>query len=80
METVKILLDSVLLTPGACLGALDVKMMCLESLLKDPQCMRFKLSQIPDNFKEQHNLQTLVDARGHVHARVDGALCGLAEA
>merc|ERR1711954_134307 len=42
METAKILLDSVPSTPGACFSALDVKMMHLESLLKDPQHMQFR--------------------------------------
>ena len=80
METVKILLNSVLSTPDACLSTLDAKMMHSESLLKDPQCMRFKLSQIPEDFQKQCNLHALVDTHGCVHARIDGALCGLAEA
>ena len=80
METVKIPLNSVLSTSGARLSTLDVKMMHLESLLKDPQHMRFKLSQIPDDFQRQCNLHALADGQGHVHAQIDGALCGLAEA
>ena len=80
METVKISLNSVLSTPGARLSTSDAKMMHLESLLKDPQCMRFKLSQIPEDFQKQCNLHALTDDQGHVCARIDGALCGLAEA
>lgn len=80
METVKILLNSVLSTPGARLSTLDVKMMYLESLLKDPQYMRFKLDQIPDDFQEQYNLHALADGQGYAYARIDGALYGLAEA
>ena len=79
METVKILLNSVLSTPGACLSTLDAKMMHLKSLLKDPQHMRFKLSQIPEDFQKQYNLQALADNQGYAYARIDGALYGLAE-
>ena len=66
METAKILLNSALSTPGARLSTSDVKMMHLESLLKDPQCMRFKLSQIPKDFQEQCHLHAPADDNGCV--------------
>ena len=60
IETIQILINSVSSTPNSCFGDLDVKIMHLESLLKDPQCMRFKLSQIADEFQQQHKLWKLV--------------------
>ena len=80
METIKIIVNSVLSTLGACLSTLDVKNMCLESLLKDPQHMRFKLNQIPEDFQQQCNLKSLVDSQGCAHACINGASHGLAEA
>ena len=49
-------------------GTPDVKNMCLESLLRDPQCMQFRLNQIPADFQQQHNLKEPADGQGCVRA------------
>jgi hypothetical protein len=47
IETTKLLINSVLSTPGARLGTIDISKFYIQNYLKDYQYMRFHISMIP---------------------------------
>ena len=56
--TVKLLLDSVMLTNGAKFFTLDIKNFYLNTPMDRFEYMRFKMEDIPDNVIEKYELKT----------------------
>ena len=58
----------------------DASNMYLESFLKEPQYVLFKLKQIPLSIQKEYELHKFVDEHGFVYARINKAWYGLKEA
>ena len=78
MTIIKCHWNSVISTPKAKYATGDAGNMYLESTLPKPQYVKFKYSEIPDDIKEQYDLQSLVH-NGYVYVRIDKAWYGLKE-
>ena len=78
--TVKLLLNSIISTPGAnCLG-LDLKDFYLNTPMDRPEFLRMKLSNFPEDVIEEYNLNKLVDKNGFLFIRVEKGMYGLPHA
>jgi hypothetical protein len=64
LDTIKILINSVLLTPGARMGAIDISNFYIHNNLKEYQYMRFHISMIPQEIIDEYNLNNIVDSDG----------------
>ena len=76
LETVKLVINSTISTPGARMFTGDVGNMYLYSLLKNPEYVRFKADQIPPNIIEKYNLTAKIH-NGYIYAKVKKAWYGL---
>ena len=76
METFKILLNSVISTKGARMCTGDISNMYLESILAEPEYVRFRVDLIPPKIIEYYNLQSKIQ-NGFVYARIKKAWYGL---
>jgi hypothetical protein len=56
LELIKLLLNSVLSRKGARFSTIDLKNFYLDTLMPDPEYVRIKLSDIPDEFIKEYNL------------------------
>ena len=56
-EACKILLDSVLSRKGARFSTIDLQDFYLDTPMKDPEYVRIKVSDIPEEFIKEYNLQ-----------------------
>jgi hypothetical protein len=63
LDTTKILINSVLSTPGARMGAIDISNFYIHNDLKEYQYMRFHISMIPQEIIDEYNLQDIVTSR-----------------
>lgn len=61
---VKLLLDSVVSTPGAKFLGRDLTDFYLNTPMKDPEFMRMKLSYLSKNVIQHYNLRDIVDING----------------
>jgi len=62
IETTKILFNSILSTPGARLGTIDISNFYILNYLKDFQYMRFHISMIPQEIVDEYNLKDIMEA------------------
>ena len=69
--TVKLLLDSVVSTPGATFLGLDLKDFYLNKPMDIPEFIRMKLDNFPEDVINENNLMEKVDAKGYVILRVE---------
>jgi hypothetical protein len=79
LDTTKILINSVLSTPGARTGAIDISNFYIHNDLKEYQYMRFHISMIPQEIIDEYNLQDIVDSDGWCYAEIRKAMYGLKE-
>ena len=77
--TAKLLLNSVVSTPGAKFLGLDIKNMYLHSGLPDPEYMRIPQELIPDEIIQQYNLQDYFH-NGYLYCKIQKGLYGLPQA
>ena len=75
--TVKLLLNSVISTPGAKFMTMDISDFYLMTPLKRKEYLRMKLSNMPDAIQNQYNLKELATADGHVYLAVKRGMYGL---
>jgi hypothetical protein len=78
LDTTKLLINSVLSTPGARMGAIDISNFYIHNNLKDYQYMRFHISMIPQEIIDEYNLQDIVED-GWCYAEIRKAMYGLKE-
>jgi hypothetical protein len=64
IETTKLLINSVLSTPGARLGTINISNFYIQKYLKDYQYMRFHISMIPQETIDEYNLTDIMEADG----------------
>ena len=65
--TIKLLLDSIVSTPGAKFMTIDVQFFYLNMSMEHRDYMRMKLSNLPADFVKQYNLQAKVTKYGYVY-------------
>ena len=79
LVTMKLLLNSVLSTPGARFMTIDIKNFYLETKLKDKQYMVLPLDLIPNEIIEKYNLNDIAH-NGNVYMQINKGIYGLKEA
>ena len=75
----KLLLNSVLSTPGARFMTIDIKNFYLETKLKDKQYMVLPLDLIPNEIIEKYNLNDIAH-NGNIYMQINKGIYGLKEA
>jgi Reverse transcriptase (RNA-dependent DNA polymerase) len=80
LDTIKILLNSVVSTPGAKFCTADITNFYLNTPMEREEYVRIAINLIPPEIIKEYNLMKLVDANGAVLARVDKGMYGLAQA
>ncbi len=68
--TVKLLINSIMSTPGAKFFMMDIKDFYLNTPMKRFEYMRLKLSDMPDDVIEQYQLQKLTTPDGFVYCKI----------
>jgi hypothetical protein len=79
IETTKLLINSVLSTPGARLGTINISNFYIQNYLKDYQYMRFHISMIPQEIIDEYNLHDIMEADGWCYVEIRKAMYGLKE-
>jgi hypothetical protein len=79
IETIKLFINSVLSTPGARLGTIDISNFYIQNYLKDYQYMRFHISMIPQQIIDEYNLTDIMEADGWCYVEIRKAMYGLKE-
>ena len=79
LETTKILLNSVVSTPGARFACFDIGNMYLNTKLPSPEYMKIHRSLIPQEVMEEYDMEKYVDADGYAYVEITGAIYGLAQ-
>jgi len=80
IETTKLLFNSILSTPGARLGIIDISNFYIQNYLKDYQYMRFHNSMIPQEIIDRYNLNDIMENDGWCYVEIRKAMYGLKEA
>ncbi len=65
----KIMLNSVILTPGALFMSLDIKNFYLNMPMLRYEYIRIKINDVPEEIIKQYNLREKVDNNGYVTSR-----------
>ena len=76
----KLLLNSIVLTPNAKFMAIDIKGFYLNTLMTRSEYMRLKLSDLKENVVQQYNLKEKATKGGYVHVEIMGCVYGLPQA
>jgi hypothetical protein len=79
LDTTKLLINSVLSTPGARMGAIDIPNFYIHNDLKEYQYMRFHISMIPQEIIDGYNLNDIVESDGWCYAEIRKVMYGLKE-
>jgi hypothetical protein len=75
--TVKLLLNSVISTPNAKFMTIDIKDFYLNTPMPRYEYMRLKLSDLPEDFVKQYNLNSKVTKDGYVYIEIRRGMYGL---
>ena len=78
--TVKLLLNSIISTPGAKFLGLDIKDFYLNTPMARPEYMRLRLAYFPEDVIEHYNLKDKVDSKGFVYVKCVKGMYGLPHA
>ena len=78
--TIKILLNSVISTPGAKFMTIDISNFYLNTPMDRYEYMRMKLEMFPDDVIEEYNLRERVEPNGYVYIEVRKGMYGLPQA
>ena len=78
--TVKMLLNSVVSTPGAKFMTIDISNFYLNTPLDRPEYIKMKLSNFPEEIAEQYNLKEKETDDGYVYVEVRKGMYGLPQA
>ena len=76
----KIMLNSVISTPGARFMSLDIKSFYLNTPMERYEYVRLKLDDVPTEIQIQYGLRDKVDQDGYVHIEVRKGMYGLPQA
>jgi hypothetical protein len=78
--TVKLLINSIILTTGAKFMTMDIKDFYLNTPMVQYEYMRLKLSDMPDDVIEHYNLRAITTANGFVYCEIRKGMYGLPQA
>jgi hypothetical protein len=78
--TVKLLINSIILTTGAKFMTMNIKDFCLNTLMVQYEYMRLKLTNMPDDVIGHYNLQAIATANGFVYFEIWKGMYGLPQA
>jgi hypothetical protein len=79
LETTKILLNSVISTPGARFACFDIGNMYLNTKLPTPEYMRIHSSMIPEEVLQEYEVKQYLEDDGYAYVEITGAIYGLAQ-
>ena len=68
--TVKLLINSIISSPGAKFLTIDIKNFYLNTPMERFEYMRLKLSDLPEDFVERYNLEPKADKNGQVYVEI----------
>ena len=74
---IKLLLNSVISTPGAKFTTIDISNFYLNTPMDKYEYMRMKLDMFPDDVIEEYNLRDKVEPNGYVYIKVRKGMYGL---
>ena len=77
MITVKLLLNSIVSTPGAKFMSIDIKNFYLHTPMPRYEYMRLKLSDLPDYVIHHYNLENIVTKYGYIYMQIHPGMYGL---
>ena len=77
LMTVKLLLNSVISTPGAKFVTLDIKDFYLNTPMEEPEFLCMKIEYFPQDIIDHYNLKDNVDEKGNVYVRIEKGMYGL---
>jgi hypothetical protein len=80
MVTVKLHLNSVISTKGACYCTIDLKDFYLMTPMTHPEYMRMKIKDLPKEFVTMYNLANKATSDGYVCIKIQKGMCGLLQA
>ena len=80
LMAVKLLLNSVISTPGAKFLSLDLKDFYLNTPLDRPEYLRLRLANFPEDVIQHYNLREKADKKGYVFVKVVKGMYGLPHA
>ncbi len=75
--TIKLLLNSVVSTPGARFMTIDIKDFYLNTLMPRYKYMQLKLSDLPSDFFKQNGLAVKVNGDGYINVEIRRGMYGL---
>ncbi len=78
--TVKLLIKSVISTPGARFFTMDIKNFYLNTPMSRYEYMRLKIGDIPDDVIQHYNLRDVATPDGHVYCEIRKGMYGLPQA
>ena len=78
--TAKILLNSVISTPGAKFMAIDIKDFYLNTPLERPEFIRLKISNFLEDVIKEYKLKDKVDSKGFIYVKITQCMYGLPHA
>ena len=78
--TAKLLLNSIISSPGAKFLTIDIKNFYINTPMKRFEYMRLKLSDLPEDFVEQYNLKPKADKNGQVYIEIRRGMYGMPQA
>ena len=75
--TVKLLINSVISSTGAKFLTIDIQNFYLNTPMERFEYMKLKLSDLPEDFVEQYNLEPKADTNGQVYVEIRRGMYGL---
>ena len=79
LETIKIILNSILSTDHARFVVADIGNMYLSTKLPSPEYMQIHTKLIPDNIMKEYNVLAFTDPNGYAYVEIIGAIYGLSQ-
>ncbi len=80
LRTVKLLINSVISTPGARFFTMDIKKIYLNTPMTRYEYMRLKLADMPDDTIEHYKLRDVATPDGYVYCEIQKGMHGLPQA
>jgi hypothetical protein len=80
MVTIKIHLNSIVSTKGACYCTIDLKDFYLNTLMACPEFMCMKLADLPKEFARIYKLHDLADTNSIISIKIQHGMYGLPQA
>jgi hypothetical protein len=78
--TVKLLINSIISTPGAKFMTMDIKYFYLNTPMTRYKYMRLKISDMPDEVIEHYNLREIATPDGFIYCEIQKGMYGLPQA